>query len=68
MMWWILSSRSRKALAFNGVMPLPIKYQDRSLSQELNLLCKGYYGFLENRLNHIQDLLEGGNSICRIRS
>lgn len=43
-------------------MPLPVKYQDRSLSQELNLLLqKGYTRiFWENRLNHIQDLLEGG--------
>ncbi len=42
-------------------MPLPVKYKDRTLEQELNLLLqKGYTRILwENELHQIQDLLEG---------
>ncbi len=43
-------------------IPLPIKYQDRTLSQELNLLMqKGYNRiFWEGELRNIQDVLESG--------
>ncbi len=42
--------------------PLPTKYEDRSLSQELNLLLqKGYSRiFWEGELRNIQDVLESG--------
>ena len=41
-------------------MPLPIKYEDRSLEQELKLLLqKGFTRmFWEGEMNHIQDILE----------
>jgi len=41
-------------------IPLPVKYQDRTLKQELNLLLqKGYTRiFWENELHQIQDILE----------
>jgi len=41
-------------------IPLPKKYQDRTLEQELNLLLqKGYTRiFLEGEMSHIQDVLE----------
>ncbi|MBI5915784.1 MAG: excinuclease ABC subunit UvrA [Bacteroidetes bacterium] len=43
-------------------IPLPVKYRDRSLRQELNLLLqKGYTRiFWENELRQIQDVLETG--------
>ncbi|MBK8564957.1 MAG: excinuclease ABC subunit UvrA [Saprospiraceae bacterium] len=43
-------------------IPLPVKYQDRTLSQELNLLMqKGYNRiFWEGELRNIQDVLESG--------
>ncbi|MCU0348665.1 MAG: excinuclease ABC subunit A, partial [Saprospiraceae bacterium] len=43
-------------------IPLPVKYQDRTLSQELNLLMqKGYNRiFWEGELRNIQDVLEAG--------
>ncbi|MEO1258821.1 MAG: excinuclease ABC subunit UvrA [Bacteroidota bacterium] len=42
-------------------IPLPVKYEDRTLKQELNLLLqKGFTRvFWEGELNHIQDLVEG---------
>ncbi|HFA49297.1 MAG TPA: excinuclease ABC subunit A [Bacteroidetes bacterium] len=43
-------------------IPLPVKYEDRTLEQELKLLMqKGYSRmFWEGELNHIQDVLESG--------
>ncbi len=43
-------------------IPLPVKYQDRTLLQELNLLMqKGYSRvFWEGELRNIQDVLESG--------
>ncbi len=43
-------------------IPLPVKYKDRSLKQELNLLLqKGYTRLTwDNEMHQIQDLLEGG--------
>ena len=42
-------------------IPLPVKYQDRTLEQELNLLLqKGFTRiFWENQMHDIQELLEG---------
>ena len=43
-------------------IPLPVKYQDRTLEQELNLLLqKGYTRLVwEGEMHQIQDLLESG--------
>jgi len=43
-------------------IPLPVKYRDRSLEQELNLLLqKGYSRlFVENGLHRVEEVLEGG--------
>jgi excinuclease ABC subunit A len=43
-------------------IPLPVKYKDRSLKQELNLLLQKGFTRLswDNEMHQIQDLLEGG--------
>lgn len=43
-------------------IPLPVKYKDRSLKQELNLLLQKGYTRLswDNEMHQIQDLLDGG--------
>lgn len=44
-------------------IPLPVRYQDRTLQQELNLLLQKGYTRLswEGELHQVQDVLEGGS-------
>mgnify|MGYP006278546889 CR=1 FL=1 len=50
-------------------IPLPYKYQDRRLDQELNLLLKKGYTrlWMEETLQDIQDVLESGHPLLKKR-